>query len=30
MNPFMNMEQHRDQFTQNDMRIYRAIIAKPE
>lgn len=30
MNPFINMEQHKDQFTQNELRIYHAIMAKPE
>ena len=30
MDPFLNMEQHKSQFTQNDLRIYRAIAEKPE
>ena len=30
MNPFINMEQHKEQFTQNELRIYETIIAAPE
>ncbi len=30
MNPFLIMEQHKDNFTQNDLRIYQAILEKPE
>ena len=30
MNPFLIMEQHKDKFTQNDLRIYQAILEKPE
>lgn len=30
MNPFLNMEQHKAEFTQNDMKIYQAIMEQPE
>ena len=30
MNPFVIMEQRKDKFTQNDLRIYQAILEKPE
>lgn len=30
MNPFLVMEQHKENFTQNDLRIYQAILEKPE
>lgn len=30
MDPFTNMELHKSSFTQNDQRIYEAILAKPE
>ncbi|MGN1390196.1 MAG: MurR/RpiR family transcriptional regulator [Bulleidia sp.] len=30
MDPFANMELHKSSFTQNDQKIYEAIIAKPE
>jgi len=30
MNPFLNMETHKEEFTQNDMKIYQAIIANPQ
>ena len=30
MNPFLNMEKHKEEFTQNDMRIYQAILEQPE
>ena len=30
MNPFLNMEQHKDEFTQNDKKIYETIIYQPE
>lgn len=30
MNPFINMEQHKGLFTQNDLIIYRAILENPE
>ena len=29
MNPFLIMEQHKDKFTQNDLRIYQAILENP-
>lgn len=29
MNPFLIMEQHKDSFTQNDLRIYQAILENP-
>ena len=30
MNPLLNMEQHKNQFTQNELRIYQAILENPE
>ncbi len=30
MNPFQNMEKHKEEFTQNDTKIYEAIKEKPE
>ena len=30
MNPFLNMEQHKHEFTQNDQKIYQAILAEPD
>ena len=30
MNVFQNMEQHKNEFTQNDLKIYEAILAQPE
>ncbi len=30
MNPFLIMEQHKENFTQNDLRIYQAIVENPE
>ena len=30
MNPIQNMEKHKDQFTQNDRKIYNAILQQPE
>lgn len=30
MNPFLNMEKHKDEFTANDKKIYDAIIYQPE
>ncbi len=30
MNPIQNMEKHKDEFTQNDLKIYNAILEQPE